>query len=268
MVASASPWSDSDHRLGSASIVNRAVLSNALLVFIGLISFPLYLRHWPLIPFARIVIGPFPSAAVPTLIVCASFVLACLTYFSVERPVRFSLPRSATAFASVALLAVVGLSGYLVVLDNGMTDRASVNLNFALQQDPATDPAIFRKCELPDTVQRDIRACVQDARAQAPKYALLGDSKAQAAFSGFFRSSSSDGRWLFLGGAGGPHFPKGPILPNLSDDELIHPSDSPSSIAFEAIAADPSISVVVLMNAIRNFFPLDPQTSLFDYGDA
>lgn len=254
---------------GQQAIVNRALFSNKLLVLIGLISFPLYLWHWPLISFARIVVGPFPSIAVPALAVGASFVLACLTYLCIERPVRFSLQMSAaTAPVSAAILAVVGISGYVIVLENGVPDRAAVNLNYSLQQDPATDPAIFKKCEIPElTVRGNVRACVQDVR-EPPKYALLGDSKAQAAFSGFFRSSTSKGRWIFVGGAGGPDFPKGPVLPNLSDDELNNPSDSASSIAFEAIAADPNVSVVILMNAVRNFFPVDPKTLSFDYGDA
>jgi len=48
---------------GPAAWVNRTILSNRLLVWIGLISFPLYLWHWPLLSFARIIEADIPSVA-------------------------------------------------------------------------------------------------------------------------------------------------------------------------------------------------------------
>jgi peptidoglycan/LPS O-acetylase OafA/YrhL len=47
---------------GSEAFVNRIVLSHPILVWFGLISFPLYLWHWPLLSFARIVESGSPSA--------------------------------------------------------------------------------------------------------------------------------------------------------------------------------------------------------------
>ena len=46
---------------GSRAWLNRFVLSNRFLVWIGLISFPLYLWHWPLLSFARIMQNETPS---------------------------------------------------------------------------------------------------------------------------------------------------------------------------------------------------------------
>jgi hypothetical protein len=39
---------------GPYALVNRFVLGNRLMVWIGLISYPLYLWHWPLLAFSRI----------------------------------------------------------------------------------------------------------------------------------------------------------------------------------------------------------------------
>jgi peptidoglycan/LPS O-acetylase OafA/YrhL len=68
-------------------IVQR-VLSLRPIVFIGLISYSLYLWHWPLYVFARYVrVGPLPLWESVALII-ASVVLAVLSWRFVERPFR------------------------------------------------------------------------------------------------------------------------------------------------------------------------------------
>jgi peptidoglycan/LPS O-acetylase OafA/YrhL len=98
---------------GSNAWFNRAILSLPIVVWVGLISYPLYLWHWPLLAFARISAGGTPSATQRITLVAVSVVLAWLTYRIVEWPVRFgSRPRRwvpALSFAMVALFAA-GLS--------------------------------------------------------------------------------------------------------------------------------------------------------------
>lgn len=91
------------------------------MVFIGLLSYSLYLWHWPLLVVARLEtlgeIGPWPIAGICLL----SFVLAWLTYQYVENPLRRKqYPLMATrkrafvvGFAGCAL--VMGLAGGLGV---------------------------------------------------------------------------------------------------------------------------------------------------------
>ena len=67
---------------------NRTVLARRTMVFVGLISYPLYLWHWPLLSFARIV-GQ-DSQRVIVCLVIASIVLAWLTFRFVEIPVKRS----------------------------------------------------------------------------------------------------------------------------------------------------------------------------------
>ena len=65
---------------GRRAWVNRAILSQPLVVWIGLISYPLYLWHWPLLSFARIVEGGVPSASLRLALLGASVGLAWATY--------------------------------------------------------------------------------------------------------------------------------------------------------------------------------------------
>ncbi len=73
---------------GPQAWINRTILSNKIAVWFGLISFPLYLWHWPLLSFARIVEGETPSRNILIAAVLISVILAWLTYRLVERPIR------------------------------------------------------------------------------------------------------------------------------------------------------------------------------------
>ncbi|MGJ7529575.1 acyltransferase family protein [Variovorax sp. GB1P17] len=73
---------------GPAGVLNKYILSNRAMVWLGLISYPLYLWHWPLLAFARIFEGAEPPLGVRAAMVVASVVLAWLTYRYVERFVR------------------------------------------------------------------------------------------------------------------------------------------------------------------------------------
>ncbi|MEW6165091.1 MAG: acyltransferase family protein [Pseudomonadota bacterium] len=65
------------------------LLGSRGLVFTGLISYPLYLWHWPLLAFARIILDD-PAFHVKCGLLLLAFVLAWGTYEFVEKPVRFS----------------------------------------------------------------------------------------------------------------------------------------------------------------------------------
>ena len=76
-------------KAGPQAWFNQYVLSNRALVWIGLISFPLYLWHWPLLVFAELHEGKTPSVEIRLVMIAVAIGLAWLTYRFVERPIRF-----------------------------------------------------------------------------------------------------------------------------------------------------------------------------------
>ena len=97
---------------GSNSWINRALLSNKVLIWFGLISFPLYLWHWPLISFAWIVEGGVPPTIVRVSAVLLAMLLAWLTKVFIEKPFRFSKARIQLKVWGLCIsLTVVGLAG-------------------------------------------------------------------------------------------------------------------------------------------------------------
>ena len=76
---------------GHEAGVNRLILQRKWIVATGLISYPLYLWHWPLLSLVRICFayrGPL-SSQLTVACVASAAVLAFLTYQWVERPIRF-----------------------------------------------------------------------------------------------------------------------------------------------------------------------------------
>jgi peptidoglycan/LPS O-acetylase OafA/YrhL len=98
---------------GPNASFNRFVLASRGFVFAGLISYPLYLWHWPLFSFARIVRGGELSPALLVALVVAAIVLATLTYRFIERPVRSVTTFSARLLAVCGVLIVIAIAGAL-----------------------------------------------------------------------------------------------------------------------------------------------------------
>jgi peptidoglycan/LPS O-acetylase OafA/YrhL len=98
---------------GSDTWVNRKLLGNPPMVFVGLISYPLYLWHWPLLSFQRILADQDIATADLIVTLALAFILAWLTYRFVERPIRTSRKRREPAITLAAGVALIGTLGYL-----------------------------------------------------------------------------------------------------------------------------------------------------------
>ena len=118
---------------GAQAYWNRVLLSNRVAVFFGLISFPLYLWHWPLLAFARIIEGGTPARGVRIAAVLTAIFLAWLTWRFIERPLRFGGHGKVKAIALVVTVAILGCAGYITYRMEGFPDRAA-NLSHLTSQ--------------------------------------------------------------------------------------------------------------------------------------
>lgn len=109
---------------GPEATVNRIVFSNRAVVFVGLISYPLYLWHWPLISYAYVMrLGKAPTPLMATALVAASFLLAWATYRFIEYPVRYGAHRQRRTQIVAACVAVLGACGLATWTQNGFPER-------------------------------------------------------------------------------------------------------------------------------------------------
>jgi peptidoglycan/LPS O-acetylase OafA/YrhL len=100
---------------GPQAWINRRILANPAVVYIGLISYPLYLWHWPILSFARNLNGELPPVSIRIGALVVSVLLAWATFEWVEKPIRrrgraAAAPRATGLAATcVGALAVYGL---------------------------------------------------------------------------------------------------------------------------------------------------------------
>ena len=111
---------------GPDAWVNKNVLSLRPMVLIGIISYPLYLWHWPLLSFARNAVGENPPWWMRLTAVILAAVLACLTYAWVERPIRFGGRGKSWARGLVAAISIIALLGLYTYQRDGLKFRSYV----------------------------------------------------------------------------------------------------------------------------------------------
>lgn len=119
---------------GQATLINRRIFANRLAVAVGLISYPLYLWHWPLLAFPRLVSDAALSPAWRVALMALAVVLAILTVRFVERPIRRD--RRVGPGALLGAMLVVGMAGGAVALSAGVPQRphlARYSLNPAVE---------------------------------------------------------------------------------------------------------------------------------------
>jgi peptidoglycan/LPS O-acetylase OafA/YrhL len=128
---------------GPDAWINR-VLSWRGLVAIGLISYPLYLWHWPLLSFLTIAQSQTPPVVWRIVAVLVSVGLAWATYRFVEKPVRFGAARETKAYGSVAAIVALGAIGIFIDHQEGFTGRAIVAQNMATHNTTTDDTPLSR----------------------------------------------------------------------------------------------------------------------------
>jgi peptidoglycan/LPS O-acetylase OafA/YrhL len=175
---------------------NRHVLSARWAVFVGLISYPLYLWHWPLLAFARIVGEEQPNKIVQCFLIVISLVLAWLTYVLVERPIRFGNARSSVLPLCVAMLSI-GVLGLFTVKSTGFPFRLPKDLRSQMDYSRLDFDSLtggdYRhgRCLLaPDQDQTAFRAECNDI-SRRPLVFLWGDSHAASIYPGLRDLSKS-----------------------------------------------------------------------------
>jgi peptidoglycan/LPS O-acetylase OafA/YrhL len=169
----------------SGAWLNRNILSNATVVLIGLVSYPLYLWHWPLLSFASIAV-PELSWPLRIALVAAAVVLAWLTYRWIEQPIRRGRQFPLKIALLCAAMALIGSAGLAVFYWQGVPYRVPAQIRdmVDIHLTPQFEHAEWRrdKCFFDVGPSRFEPDCVE--RDKRPLLFLWGDSTATSLYPG------------------------------------------------------------------------------------
>ena len=166
------------------SIVHSALATRPF-VYVGLISYSLYLWHWPILVFARAwAVRPLTTLEAGGLIVL-SFVMADLSWRFVESPFRgrkgHFTRRQIFAFGGGATFAMIAL-GAVIDIRDGIPSRVPDAVAAAAAGASDVDETFKRRCSnfSPQQVSTDILCRIGANNDTPPTFLLWGDSHAYA----------------------------------------------------------------------------------------
>jgi peptidoglycan/LPS O-acetylase OafA/YrhL len=227
---------------GRQAIINQWCLSHRYMVWIGLISYPLYLWHWPVLSFFKITeYGQL--SLMKTIAACLfSFVLAVITYYWAESPIRKSNHPRKIHYLCLLMISIFVLS-LTIYYQNGLPKRYVKNSLSLMQTnkdrkvDQACKALLFKEignvdyCRLHDVGSHET-------------VVLYGDSHAYSLFYGFSKQFEKQGVNTLMLSWGGC-----PLLPNvtLGHDPKHHAEClAHTQQAFKWVAKNASIKKVII----------------------
>ena len=232
------------------ALTNRTFLSAGAMRFVGRISYSLYLWHWPLLTFTRIVLGANPSRLQAAAVLAVSFLLATATYYWIEQPFRSShtpaLPLLLRYASATALLILVSL---VMRITYGMAFRAPALATVEKKLEAAPeDPCLVRDSVAgPNTSS----ACIENTGR--PAMAIWGDSHA-GSIAPALRERAHEAGYNFI------ETSKSACPPLANTGRYFHeiPGRAEECIAFnnnvlQRLQTDPYIQIVILYRPLEGF---------------
>ena len=173
-----------------AARFNRIVLASRPVVWIGLVSYPLYLWHWPLLVFFSLIKFNPLTLLERELVLLASALLAWVTYWFVEKPFRFGRPSLRKMLALCAGMILVAAAGAAVVWARGFDFRLPAEIRAMANVPTQNSHWRFHQCLLDLSRETSFaNDCVD--RDRRPLVLVWGDSTAAALMPGLRKAQET-----------------------------------------------------------------------------
>lgn len=247
----------------ASSPTANVVLTHKIMVWFGLISYPLYLWHWPVLSFTRIVVGHTPDAAYRVAAIVLTVFLAWLTYAFVEKPLRHPKRKGLVVTLLCAVAVVLGSYGYVLwkkdVVNHRAMDQKFPDFGKAYNATRYSDGSCER---LLNKKPLDEEVCLTNSAE--PEYLIVGDSHGLALNSAA-KLGLAPMKTLIIAGHSCMLYPDFTHKPTFSGNY----GNNCKAIAADAVQtalAIPSIKTIIIAHSAAVFTPEQGYIS-FDYFD-
>ncbi len=171
--------------IGSAMLIHlgksnetiiKSFLKFKVLVYVGLISYSLYLWHWPILVFSKYASQSFSLLENTFVLFMISIIVSSISYFYIEQPFRGKkgsefISRSKVFSYSFLLVLFLTIFGFYGTSNKGLEDRFSKEVvNFDKARIPDT---VFLKC---DGITNPEDWCIVGNKNKKPETFFFGDS--------------------------------------------------------------------------------------------
>lgn len=157
------------------SLVIRA-LSSKPAVFVGLISYSLYLFHYPILAFSRVTNFTNGSIGKKTILFCALILASTLSYKFIERPARSKSYKNTIILTTVITIsALIVIFNTAIIMHNGFSERLPPILRNSIEDKPLWELLADKNGKCWGRSNTSSIPCVLNEHGKKTAF-LLGDS--------------------------------------------------------------------------------------------
>ena len=235
--------------------VVKKLLTNRGVLYIGRLSYSLYLWHWPIICFAVLFFGADLEVWFKIILLGFCFSLSILTKNIFEDKFRNGGAYLKKAVFLILLMATMAFIAYHIYQKDGLPERAFHKNNIALGSGhvKGTKDLIRKGCFVSDAVN-----CARLTYSEKAEYAIIGDSKGDALFSGIAIATAGRGNWVYIGG----NSKDGAPVPNAGLGGIPDRYQAAYHQALHTLHGMPDLKAIIVSVALRSIFDLPVDDSV------
>lgn len=235
---------------GPHAFVNKFILSRRIVIWFGLISYPLYLWHWPLISFSYIMESGYPTYEIQWAIVGLSVLLAWLSYRFIEKNLRGGNYPTRKTIGLILAMVAIGFTGLYIFTSDGVPSRFEKSA--AEVKDDAYIHAFTKKtirlCDeaFPDWKNKTDNLCTMQKQSGQNEIALIGDSHTNHLYLGLSELYANRGVAVFPASCASPFINVASGMNNKAEYEGRRYTYKLINQAYDYVLKDKKITDVVL----------------------